>query len=201
LTTDGTAGGVRVAAPPLSGDIPDELTLRRLREGVLWIARRLAGDAMTAEDICNEAFRRLFDRLRQGPLSDPDKLPAFLAQTARHVAMEHRRSIATHRTSTGQDRAIADVADPNVDDGISSVLAATRAKAIRQVLQELPTQRDRTLLVRFYLRDEAKMDICRDLGLTEEHFNRVIFRARERLRSLLERRYANPRDLYCLVAL
>jgi RNA polymerase sigma-70 factor (ECF subfamily) len=80
------------------------------------------------------------------------------------------------------------------------VLAVTRAKAVRQVLQELPNPRDRALLVRFYLRDEPKADICRDLGLTEEHFNRVIFRARERLRALLERRYQNPRDLYCLIA-
>jgi RNA polymerase sigma-70 factor (ECF subfamily) len=200
LTTDDTAGGARVAAPPLSGDIPDEFTLRRLREGVLWIARRLASDAMTAEDICNEAFRRLFDRLCQGPLSEPDKLPAFLAQTARHIAQEHRRAFATHHTSTGQDRAIADIADPATEDAASAVLAVTRAKAVRQVLQELPNPRDRALLVRFYLRDEPKADICRDLGLTEEHFNRVIFRARERLRALLERRYQNPRDLYCLIA-
>jgi RNA polymerase sigma-70 factor (ECF subfamily) len=52
----------------------------------------------------------------------------------------------------------------------------------------MPTARDRDLLVRFYLNDESKEDICASLDLTDEHFNRVLFRARNRFRELLERR-------------
>ena len=66
-----------------------------------------------------------------------------------------------------------------------------------RVLAEMTTPRDRELLVRYYLRDEDKAAICRGLGLTEAHFNRVIFRARERFRALLETRYARA-DLVLL---
>lgn len=68
---------------------------------------------------------------------------------------------------------------------------------MREVFRDLGTPRDRELLVRYYLHDEDKDSVCRRLGLTEAHFNRVIFRARERFRGLLERRYRRT-DLLCL---
>ncbi len=41
--------------------------------------------------------------------------------------------------------------------------------------------RDRTLLVRYYLKDEDKKDICRELGLTELSFNVILFRGSQPL--------------------
>ena len=64
----------------------------------------------------------------------------------------------------------------------------------------MPAARDRDILVRFYLNDEAKEEICRELRLSEEHFNRVIFRARNRFRELLEQRGFWKADLLTLVA-
>jgi len=61
--------------------------------------------------------------------------------------------------------------------------------------------RDRDLLMRFYLHDEDKALICRELNLSEEHFNRVIFRARNRFRELLEHRGYWKADLLSLAAL
>ena len=46
------------------------------------------------------------------------------------------------------------------------------------------SDRDREILFRFYLAEDDKERICRDLGLTAVHFNRVLFRARERFREL-----------------
>jgi RNA polymerase sigma-70 factor (ECF subfamily) len=45
------------------------------------------------------------------------------------------------------------------------------------MLDEMPAARDRELLLRFYLNDEEKEQICQELHLSHEHFNRVIFRA------------------------
>jgi hypothetical protein len=52
--------------------------------------------------------------------------------------------------------------------------------------------------VRYYLRDEDKKDICRELGLTEPSFNVVLFRARSRFLELLEKRGLSGEDLFCL---
>jgi DNA-directed RNA polymerase specialized sigma24 family protein len=68
------------------------------------------------------------------------------------------------------------------------------------MLDDLPTARDRDVLIRFYLNDESKEDICAALGLSDEHFNRVIFRARNRFRALLERRGYTKLDVLSLAA-
>ncbi len=59
---------------------------------------------------------------------------------------------------------------------------------VREVLQDLSTERDRQILTRYYLADQDKDDICRELELPEDHFKRVLFRARQRYRTLYEQR-------------
>ena len=55
---------------------------------------------------------------------------------------------------------------------------------MKRVLSEMPSDRDRQILFRFYIAEDEKDSICRDLDLTSLHFNRVLFRARERYRDL-----------------
>ena len=180
-------------APPEFGS---EARLRELRSGVLFLLHREVTDPALAEDLCNETFRVVLERLRRQPLEDPGKLAAFLAQTARNLAMSDRRKALRRQTVTGEqqviDHAAAEDADPSV-----ALEMQTRAIAMRRVLEEMPNLRDRQLLVRFYLNDEDQAEICRDLHLTQVHFNRVIYRARERFRVLLDRRFKRA-DLYCL---
>jgi len=171
-------------------------SLRQLRAGVLFLLNRIVREPALAEDLCNETFRVVLERLRRGPLEDPAKLDSFLAQTARNLAMADRRRTSRRQTVTGEQAAIDGFADERSDPSFKVELQA-RAKAIRKVLQELPNLRDRQLLVRLYLNDEDKSSICRDLNLTEEHFNRVVYRARERFRVLLDKRFKRP-DLLCL---
>jgi len=181
------------AAAPEFGSDAD---LLQLRSGVLFLLHREVFDPSLAEDLCNETFRIVLERLRRQPLEDPSKLAAYLAQTARNLATADRRKTARRQTVTGEQAAIDDFAAEAPDPGVALDLQA-RAKAIRKVLEELPNVRDRQLLVRFYLNDEDQAVICSDLNLTREHFNRVIYRARERFRVLLDSRFARP-DMFCL---
>jgi RNA polymerase sigma-70 factor (ECF subfamily) len=57
--------------------------------------------------------------------------------------------------------------------------------------------RDREILVRVYLHDQDKEVVCRELGISEDHYKRVLHRARERFATLLQRRYRVP-DLFCI---
>jgi len=182
--------------PVVTPEFGSDESLRQLRSGVLFLLNRIVQEPALAEDLCNETFRVVLERLRRGPLEDPDKLDSFLAQTARNLAMADRRRTSRRHTVTGEQAAIDDFADERSDPSVN-VESQARAKAIRKVLQELPNLRDRQLLVRLYLNDEDKSSICRDLNLTEEHFNRVVYRARERFRVLLNKRFNRP-DLLCL---
>ena len=62
------------------------------------------------------------------------------------------------------------------------------AQAVMALLDELPTERDREILVRFYLDGTDKQQLCQELGLSPKHFDRVLMRARSRLRTIIERR-------------
>lgn len=181
-----------VAAPEFGPDAD----LQQLRSGILFLLHREVIDPALADDLCNETFRIVLERLRRQPLEEPGKLAAYLAQTARNLAIADRRKTARRQTVTGEQHAIDGFAAEGSDPSVT-VQAQVRANTIRKVLEEMPSVRDRQLLVRFYLNDEAKADICRDLNLTEEHFNRVMYRARQRFRVLLDSRFARP-DLYGL---
>ena len=60
------------------------------------------------------------------------------------------------------------------------------ADAVRQLLESMTVERDRELLRRYYIYDEDKPQICRALGLDSLHFNRVLYRAKNRFREILE---------------
>lgn len=163
-----------------------ERDLEQLRPGLLVLVRTIVGTASEADDICNEAIRIVLERLRREPLESPDALPAYLAQTARNLAIDERRRSGRRRTRTGQHTAIEQFPDATADPA-EMVESQSRSLAVRRILEELPTDRDRRLLVRHYLEDADKEAVCREFGLTPEHFNRVVFRARNRLRKLIDR--------------
>ena len=94
--------------------------------------------------------------------------------------------------------AITDVADEQPAATVP-LERAHWARLMREVLAELPTPRDRELIVAFYLEEQDKDAICTRLGLTGEHFNRVVHRARERFRELLERRGFRRGDFLSLL--
>lgn len=177
---------VTEAELPLSGVEADEL--QRLREGVLALLHLRVNDRALAEDLCSETFRIVLERLREEPLRDADKLPAYLSLTARNLALNAIRDRKRQKTDTGRQDAIERVTDPAADPA-EAMEAALLARMVRQLLEEIPNLRDREILVRTYLRDQDQEDICRDLGIDKDHYRRVVSRARARLRTLLEDRY------------
>lgn len=179
-----------------AGDTHAENDLsRRIAPGVTQVIIRLTGNFALAQELCQEALIILLTRLRTRPLDDPDKLPAFVAQVARNLVAAERRKDYRRRTDTDSEAldGVADGAEGQEQDAQRE----SAAEAIRTVLAEMKSVRDRTLLVRYYLRDEDKKKICKDLGLTEPGFNVVLFRARSRFLELLQKRGLKGGDLFC----
>ena len=156
----------------------------RLQPGLrLVLQRATGGDLELARELCQETLVILLKRLRTVGLSDPSALSAYAAQTARNLAIAYHRKEGRRRTDTNIE-AIEFVSDPR--RGQSEQVAANRLGAIvHRLLGELPTDRDRMVLKRYYLQEEDKADICRDLQMSDLAFNQVLFRARNRFRDLL----------------
>jgi len=170
-----------------------EQELARVRPGILTIIQMAVRDRALAEDLCSEAIRITLERLARKPLDEPGKLDAFVAQTARNLAIAEMRKAGRRRTVTGEQEALVSHIDESVDVA-AEAHRLWRAEAVRRLLAELATPRDRAILIRYYLDGEDRESISADLGLTAAHFNRVILRARQRFRTIRERRYKS-RDL------
>jgi RNA polymerase sigma-70 factor (ECF subfamily) len=169
---------------------------RRIAPGITQIIVAMTGNFPLAQELCQETLIIILTRLRTQPLEDPDKLPAFVAQVARNLVIAERRKERRRKTDVDSE-AIDEVAD-HAQGQEQDAQRESAASAIRAVLAEMKSVRDRTLLVRYYLRDEDKKDICRELGLTEPSFNVVMFRARSRFLELLEKKGLSGIDLLCM---
>ncbi len=162
---------------------------------VSFLLRRLARDEAMAEDLHQDTFRLVIEKVRAGELRDADGLPGFVSSTARLLFMGAVRLRSRRRQWHGSVDAGAAEAAPDPAPGqLASLLARERAAKVRQLLAELKNDRDREILVRYYIADEDKQAICRDLDLSDLHFNRVLFRARQRYRQLFEQRQGAPQQ-------
>jgi RNA polymerase sigma-70 factor, ECF subfamily len=178
-----------------AGDLDAEAMLvAQLQSGLRLVANRAAGgDFELAHDVCQEALVIIIRRLRTTGLENPALLAAFAAQTARNLVTAARRKTLRQRTESYAET-IEAIADPR-PAAQEQLSAGGIAAILNRILAELPGERDRTVLIRFYLKEDDKSDICRDLNLSELGFNQVIFRARNRLRQLLIESGFEKRDL------
>jgi len=173
----------RIAAGDASAE--GEL-VQRYSRGLLYLLRRLAPEL--ADDLHQETFRVVLERLRRRELDEPAGLAAFLRGTARNLVIAERRKTARRRTEADEEE-LAQAVHPGPSQ-LSAVLLDEEADTVRQLIRDLPTDRDRQLLLRFYVAEEEKESLCADLGLDSLHFNRVLFRARQRFKETLERHRA-----------
>jgi RNA polymerase sigma-70 factor (ECF subfamily) len=164
-----------------AGDAAAESDLvSRYARGVRMIVSRSTRDRSIVDDLCQETFRVALEKIRRGDVRDPKRLSGFMCALARNLTVEHfRRSRRTDSIGT------TDESDP-APSQLDLLLANERAGVARKVLSELGSERDRQILLRFYVAEETKAQICADLGLSSLHFNRVLFRARGRYRTLYQ---------------
>lgn len=122
------------------------------------------GDNATAQDIAQETFLRLYDRLRSGAVIQP----AWLFRVARNVAVDAMRRQQRHQNAQAQllrER-------PSVD-------TSTERVVVRQVIDTLP-ETDRTCLLLHYFADWSLEQIARELSLSPAAVKARLHRARVR---------------------
>ena len=181
----------KIVAAALDGDRRAESRmLVALRPGVLAVLRFGAFHRwIDAEDLTQETLQVVVERVRSRTIDDPRKLFAFAAATARNMALNAARKML--RQQTVVDSELVDELAQNMESEPSDLTEADDrqlAQAVMALLDELPTERDREVLVRFYLDGTDKQQLCHELGLSPKHFDRVLMRARTRLRTIVERR-------------
>jgi RNA polymerase sigma-70 factor (ECF subfamily) len=173
------------------GDPRAELRLVELYgRGIAVLLDRHTNGRPEAEDLFQETFRLVIEKLRRGELREPAKLPGFIAAIARSLAIEHYRKAARRKTEPDSDGLAAVAAA--TPGPLGSLLAHENAALVRRVIAELDNARDRQILLRFYIAEEDKERISADFGLSSLQFNRVLHRARQRYKELFLERAGEP---------
>ena len=149
------------------------------------ILLKRTGDHQLSKDLSQDTFIIALQKLRAGKVRKPESLAAFLRQTAVNLSIEHYRK---EKRYIYQEDGIIALQTPHIYKKAEHVDRQHAAKLLETTIQELANSRDREILQRFYLLDEDKPQICSALELSAAHFDRVLYRAKQRMRKLITER-------------
>jgi len=177
LKASGAANTAALVKRILEGDPNAETELfERYRRGVHAVIRHNDGYA-SVDDLSQDTFLIALEKIRKGELREPEKLREFICGIAKNLARRYAEK-SRSRTEMGLECAEV-IADP-APGPYAQLLQKEEIETVRQVIEQLPQDRDREALRRFYCDKEDKERICADLGLTVARFNKVLSRARKR---------------------
>lgn len=152
-------------------------------ERVRLFALRRVGDAAMAEDLAQETLRVAGAALREGRLQNPDALPGFIFQTARHLCLQRYRSDERETRALGRLQAErAGEAAPS--DPLHLMVDEERRAAVRRAIARLDPG-DRRLLELLYFDDLSTGDASERLGVTPDALRVRKHRALRRLAAAL----------------
>jgi RNA polymerase sigma-70 factor (ECF subfamily) len=158
---------------------------------VMSIIRREVCDTALTDDLYQESFCIILEKVRRGDVRETERLSGFICGVARNQVIRHFQRAARQRNLAETEDAVS-ISHP-APDQLEQLLQREKADIVRQILKEMTNERDIQVLFRFYLAEQDKKQICADLGLTSMQFNLVIHRARERYRELYERAMRDKR--------
>ena len=161
----------------------EHLLVRRFGPGVRAMLRQWTRDPAVADDVFQDTFTLVLTKARRDEIRNPLALGAFIRAAAHNLLIADRRKEA--RYTTFDEPADTAPSSPS-GDAVERLVREEEARQVRRLLTELRHDRDRQLLIRYYLGDEGSADICNDLGIDPARLNRALFRARRRLRELWE---------------
>lgn len=187
-STEAQAGELagRIAAGDRGAE--QELVVRYQRGLRLFLARKTQGDLQLADDLCQETLIVTIERLRREPLGDPDKLAGYIHGIAKRIFVGDIRKTARRRTDADSERIQVTAGDDL--DPVEHLTRLQCREIVRQLIDEMDVPRDRELLVRAFLCDQEKSEICAALNLEHRHYDRVKHRAKQRLKELIDRQGA-----------
>jgi RNA polymerase sigma-70 factor, ECF subfamily len=159
-----------------------EIVSRYARGVRVLVARHCRPSDPMVDDIAQDVLRTLVEQLRKGAIRDAASLPGWLQTCAIRAATAEYRHRSRHPEQPFVAEAEVEAPDPDVGAELDRTANTRRVRAL---VAALPVARDREVLVRFYLREQDKEQICAELGIDDEHFRRVLHRARSRLRELM----------------
>jgi RNA polymerase sigma-70 factor (ECF subfamily) len=131
------------------------------------------------EDRMHDVYLIVVDAIQRGKIREPAALLSYIQGVARFVLCSQANTRSRRARITGSlghwesNRECRQTPE-------DTLRLKERSQIMRTMIQAL-SDKEREVLVRFYLHEQAKEGICRDLGLTETQFRLMKSRAKARL--------------------
>ena len=166
------------------GEVASESTfITRYRAGLVLMLEQRTRDRARAEDLAHDTLVTVLAKLRKSGIDDPEALTSFVYQTAKfiHIGWLRKKSNQVELQESFD-------MEPTREVGQETHLIQQQQSHLATLLiNEMPVQRDREILFRFYVHEQAKPLICEALELSSQHFDRVLNRARRRFKEMVNR--------------
>lgn len=160
-----------------------EAAALRCIPGLKALLLRLTGNVETANELAQDVVFAVILAIRDGRLSDPALVSAYTRQAARNAAaMLARKQKPLLLPADAAEREA--LWAQRVPTPLEHYETEQLRELARRVLDELPTQRDRDLIIGYYVDGSSKLELMEKLGFDRDQFDRVMSRARGRMRDL-----------------
>ena len=156
----------------------EEQFIRKYRQKLNVMLIRMTHDPSRAEDLTHDSLMLVLQKLRTQGINEPCKLAGYVFSTARYVYLAWlRRKDNQVELRDGMDDVISEGCEPE-----QACIFSEDIINLQRSIKNLSVGRDREILSRRYLQDQTKDEICDAMYFSTDHYNRVISRARFRLK-------------------
>ena len=139
------------------------------------ILSKMLGDSEVAEEICHEAFIKLYERGDGIPTGEEAKY--WLIRVAKNLALNHEKRRG--REKQAYHKALHEPMKPS-ESGESEYLKKESSLLVREALKKLPAKLREVLILKEY-GDLSYREIASILKISEGNVKVRVYRARERL--------------------
>lgn len=157
----------------------------RVRKFVLALVR----DAWMADDLIQETFMRVQANLAS--LRDPSKISSWIFRIAYNVCQDHLRGVRASRMRENADRNKPELLH---DASLQHELEQRQMGDCVQQQMSLVPEPLRTVIVLFDIMEFSHQEVAEILGVSVPNVKVRLYRARKKLRSILEEKCTFSRD-------
>ncbi|RMG27514.1 MAG: RNA polymerase sigma factor [Bacteroidetes bacterium] len=141
-------------------------------------------DQAIAEDLSQEAFIKLYDRLSR--FHGKSSFSTWLYSLVRNVCLDYLRKAGKSATQSMDDYQLPDM--PEVED---DELLAIKVEELAVILEQIPPD-DKAILIMKYAHDWQIDEIAEHLGASESAIKMRLKRAKQKVKLLYEKQFGIP---------
>jgi len=176
-----------VAAIKAGEDAGMEQLYKLFSRGIRYYLCRQLGP-QELEDKVHDTFLIVVNAIKRGDLREPERLMGFVRTVVRRqVAAYIENAVHTRREQADLESGVT-VADKKLNPE-QEAISRQKAQLMKSALGAL-SERDREILVRFYLKEQSQEQICEEMDLTETQFRLLKSRAKAKFGEIGKKKLA-----------